>query len=434
MDILEALEIKEENKWNKVSGFMKIGKSFSFKNLDQNRHSVGDWECVKLLQLLSNKEPHTKFVIMTASNFNKLTPQERYNLFPNNNVFNRSDIKVQKSNKCNRMILDPICNEVQEVYIINGPSGTRNGNIKFRKKNGELCSFIEMTLNYVSHAYNWLNRNPDVPSIMLVTDTRYFPYGYDYINTPDIVVSQFSKEGTVYEGKLKHIENIEDKTCDKNEIKFHSYKIENARIESLWLLGKNKPEWFNDDSKLTERSNKVLIVANQVKSNFLNKRYEIIRDYIVHQNIDANLVGKWNHEIALNEFKDILYDKDGVSESVLNTEIIPNHRIGLIIKYDSVISGIKYDSDDNWVVSKLWEYLYHGVIPILIGFNGKYANVPSMLMVNSKEELKETIDLVLSFDEKCTREIINRIMKPEFFSGNDLYNRINELKSKYFRK
>lgn len=430
MNVFEALGLDEgkpaEKKWKKVSGFIKIGRVFSFKALSQSRNACGDWECVKFLQLMSSREPDTKFMIISGSDLDKISPAERKRLFPNENVFasaNNHHIEPAYLRKT----ADTNTHDVQEVYIIGGPTGTRNGNIPFMKEDGSPFKFICMNENYVAPSIHWLNTFK-VPSMLLVTDTRYFPHGFDWIESPKTIVCQLTREDRHYQGKHKHIDSLDDPNANSKLMTEYPFHTNAARLETLWLYGRPEPKWLKDDSiKLTERSDKLLVVANQV-SGVMNKRYELIKQYVTSQGLDAVLVGKWQNEEAIEMFKDILYDKDGVDGDTLENVILPSYRFGVIFNYDGCSSGVNHEEDDNWVVCKLWEYLYNGIVPILIGFKGAYGPVPPQLMCNSPEEFAKLYERLKGLNEHQVRNLIKIMLREEYYTGDYLYDRIYDLK------
>lgn len=428
MDILESLGInveeeeKDKRKWKKVSGFMKIGRVFSFLSQTQNKNSVGDWECVKLLQLLSDKEPDTKFIIISGCDFDKLSPQEKLKLFPNQNVFYAGPGDKSLPEYMRKISIKET-HECKDVYVVGGPSGTRNGNHDF----GPDYKFICMNLNYTAPLYHWLN-TMKIPTVYLVTDNRYYPHGFDYYTTPSVIMGQFGNENAKYVWRQKRIKDENDPTTDAKQMKKYPYDTVYAPIETVWLYKKPRPKISFED-----RSDKILVVANQVVGgNNLNRRFDFIKRFFVDHDIPATLVGKWTNEKALETFKDILYDPNGVDAKTLYEKILPSYKYGVIFDYDTYneFEGFK-EQEDTWVAVKIWEYVYNGIIPIIIGYKGPYRSVPKELMVKTPAELVEKIKILNSLSNEKKERLIQKLLKDEYFDGSLLYNRIYEVRKQY---
>lgn len=425
MNLLDLFGIEEEKRnWKKTSAFLKIGKCFTFNCDGHRKNSVGDWECVNFLRLMANREPDTRFVIVTGCDLDDIHPARKRELFPNDNVVYIGQCKSEprRLGKWDH----PLSKECTEAYVMAGPAGTRNGAIDFFKEDGSPFLHIMMNLNYVSPAFHWLNQF-EGPVFTMVTDNRYFPKGFDYYKTPKFCAAQFSREDRTYGFYHKRIDGPDDTNSDEKTMKKYRFEIESMRVDTLWLYGREYPTL-----DLAGKTDKLLVVANQVSDKKdLNKRYHLIKQFLVDRKIDHVIVGKWPSELAQKEFGDYLLSPDGVSATELE-DLIPKHKFGVIFNYDTfnTVEGF-VDGEDNWVVCKVWEYLYSGVVPILVGFSGAYATVPKQLMVKTPEQLDNLVASLKSLNDAQFVNLIKMMLKPEFFGGEDFVRRMEELKLKY---
>lgn len=374
--------------------FAKLGKSIKF--VTAFSPIGGDNEAPSMLRILSNNNPNITFHIVGRSDFNRLSDEERIELFPYDNV--KDAFEGHKGpadqdriiNYFNDLGFQPdafvmMMGQVGNVSIPNRIWGIRDPS--------KTVSIIDMTKNYTTPITKWLNDNPSMHVVEVCNDPRYtLAQSKDCFVDPKISLSQYT-----YEYKRTSSREYEDQTRTETMV-----PAKYAEMERIFLYDRQKEE-----VDVSSRNVPFMIVLNEGSPS----RYKLLKEWVLDNIEDVEIYGKWDHENTLNDdrFKGSmpLEDLQQKLKSVRATFIIP------------IAKG--------WTTSKYIEMIHAGVIPF---FHPTYdeqdnLNVPKWLRPKDSASMMQAIEM-LKDDKiytKLIQELQDQFCKPEYYDGT----RLNEI-------
>ena len=374
--------------------FAKIGKSIKFKRALSP--IGGDNEAPAMLRALSNNNPNSKFYIVGRSDFSSLTPKEKSELFPYDNVIDIFEAHKGAATK------DIVKNRLKtlnvtidyNVFMI-GQIGTVTipNKIKQVQNQSLTASVIEMTKNYSTPVIEWWN-DVGTPTIEIVNDPRYtLAAARDIINDPKICLSQYN--GTYVKSSIA---SYEDQTRVDRDI-----KMVYAEMEKIFLYDRESP------NKNRTRSTEMMIVLNEGKPS----RYSELKKWILDHYDTVDIWGQWESDSIGTDsrFKGTLDIND--LQKKLND-----------VKYSFIIPIAP-----GWATSKYIELIHAGVVPF---FHPTYAEgieevekiIPSFLRPKTPEDMRKTIDKLNSTAGAWEKLIdsLQRNLTPDLYDGSKLNN------------
>lgn len=409
----------------------KIGKSILF---NPKKWSVigGDLDAPVFYENFIHRNPDINFYILGRSDYGQLMPADRNRINKHGNVFdmyegaldyvrdNMSRLRDYYKNEYGKRGADleqaarakglfdyiekvatPALPKIDAALIFSGPSGTSNmpEMVALSRTPEKIASPLVSLIAYAGPMHHYLN-NAKVPHIIICTDPRYYPpRANDLHVTPSKVLTQFN-------GEVEHNHN---KTyLDTTKVR-HRIKIEYARTETIFLIGKEKSK-IEPTPSLTsffdtvEETSPFTIVLNEGRPS----RYNMLKKYILDDVTDVSIYGKWLHKDTLGDtrFKGpkTLADLEEVLLKTKYTFMIP------------IAPG--------WVTAKFWEMIHYGIIPFMHPTYDTQNNLqcPDFLRVSSAAELRERIDyLENNPDEydKLKTELTDMLL-PCYYDGSYL--------------
>lgn len=409
-DFEDKPKTRKPKTFPKIIGVAKFGRSITIgDNLDQRNHSMGDWEITNFLKIRSKYEPNTQFIFLTPSNFYKISEYERNKLFPNKNVSALNYKDLSKVDFKDQIITHPLVNNIKEVWAFAGPTSKVCDCIDgVTNDKGDILKSLYMFQRYTSPLISYLNRSK-IDWYHIVTDNRYFIKSLDLINPPKKTFAQCSKE---FKYLYKRIIS-EDKP---SSFTMEEVKVIPSDILAIWLYEKNNFE-------LKEKELDIAIVANQITGKN-DSRFELIKKYFIRNNI-GTIIGKWESEDYVKELKSYFYkDNNGLSSKELE-ELLPKFKFGIIFNYDSLEISKKNNPNLDikniyWLVSKIYEYIYYGVIPLFINYNNSdicnFYSIPKELIIKNEKDLKN-----LAYDSNMIKKLKESIITKEKINGSYFY-------------
>jgi hypothetical protein len=378
--------------------FSKNGKSIKFIP-EHFSPTGGDIDAGLYLRLLANNNPADTFYIVGRSEFSKLSPKQRSELFDYDNVINCWE-ELPKS-PSEEIVTNFLVNyfkrhqvDITASIMCIGQIGTVTIPHKTKQlKHPELtAAVIEMTRNYSTPINVFHNDNLDIPVIEICNDPRYvLDQARDILFTPKASLSQYNEEYI-----RRHIKSYSDQTLIYTAVQ-QTY----SEMERIFQYRREVPK-----IDIKNRTDHFSIVLNEGKPS----RYPMLDNWILKHNKEVKIIGEWNEKYTKNDSRFIGTIKQEVVlkmfEKVRCTFIIP----------------IK----PGWITAKYIEMIHIGVIPF---FHPSYDDqnhlaVPEFLRPQTVEELQKRIELLKddSIYEKLIAKLQKQFCTSEYYDGSKLNN------------
>lgn len=366
--------------------FSKIGKSIKFN--DKNYSPIGgDNEAPTLLRVLARLNPDIKFYLVGRSDFDRLTERQRVEMFPNNNVVDLYDVKIDGNHttfvgerlKSLGVTIDAhiaMCGQVGNVTIPNRIWGVRDPS--------RHVNIIDMTRGYSTPVTAWMNDNLDMPTIQIVNDPRYtFAQAKDLMVSPKVTLSQ-------YDTTFNHsrIRSYEDQT--RIDVPFD---LKYAGMEKIFLCDRKEPV-IN-----LERPTNFMIAINEGSPS----RYPMLKEWVLDHVQDVEVYGQWSEDVS---------SADTRFKGSLHIEELQRKMNGVRCTFIIPIAP-------GWVTSKYVEMIYAGVVPF---FHPSY---DSKCLLGDLEFLrvetpKQLMDRVSMMHQDDLYERTIKYLQKKFIKQSDL--------------
>lgn len=370
----------------------KIGKSLKFAS--SYSPIGGDNEGPSLVKALANNNPNHTFYIIGRSDYKKLSGQQRAEIFPYNNVI---DIWENFKARDEEDTYNRVCQVHDEIsgfdygVIMFGQVGTVTipNRIEQVKNRHLIASVIDMTKNYSTPISKWLNeRKPNW--IELQNDPRYHSnQSRDMFHMPNKILSQYN-----YTLTSKHIKSYEDQdiTYTENECVY-------SGIETLYLVGRTKPDLVELSKSKTE---KFMVVLNEGSPS----RYNMLKEWVLDSYGNVDVYGKWEHESAVS---------DSRFRGSLHIEELANKLKN--VKYTFIIPIAP-----GWATSKYIEMIHNGVIPFFHPTYDSQKNlkVPDFLRLQKPSDLKKRIEFLENNPNDYLKLLqeLQKVLRDEYYDGS----------------
>ena len=415
----------------------KVGKSILF---DSKRWGAtgGDNEAPIFYENLFHRNPDVTFYLIGLSDFSRLDPKERARINRHGNVVDPwselSEFKARYKKDPN-VDQDAVNIKYLEKWRENvdpgmdcglffmGPTATSNIRGKMYKMTDPttLASPLFMQAKYAGPVIDYLNETR-IPYGIIVNDPRYWPAQMrDLMHRPSKVLSQYNE--TVNHRSVKEF--------GSTEIDHVSVPCEYSRVETIFLIGKNRGEQivetpstldaFFGEEESKEKGEKdidFMVVCNEG----LPSRYPQLKKYILDHVEKVEIYGKWDPRTVGDDarFK-------GPKKFNELQEMLPR------VKYTFCIPIKK-----GWVTAKFWEMAHYGIIPFLHPEYDEQNNLkcPEFLRVTDSKDLFDKIEFLENNPDAYSelRRNIDGMIKDEYYDGSFLnelaMNTIKELTKK----
>lgn len=370
--------------------FAKIGKSIKFAGKGYTP-TGGDNEPECCLTALANNNPNDTFYIIGRSNYKTLSLEEKKIIFPFNNVIDvwsnystSDDVVTFIYNQLKNIKIDFSIMMIGQIGQVSIPNKIN----KLKDKSPGFAAVIDMTLNYTSPIYYWINETKQ-KYIEIITDPRY-----DSNQARDLLVSPaYSLSQYCYSYQRKHINSYEDQILIEDTL-----RVSYSDVEKLFCVNRDLPN--RELNK--KRESDFNIVLNEGKPS----RYNLLNEWVLQHHKNVSIYGQWDNKNTTNDsrFKG--------SRQLNEIQTIMSR-----IKYTFIIP-IKH----GWVTSKYIEMIHAGVIPF---FHPSYdtqdnLQVPEFIRPNSPDELNERIKYLDENEEfrlSLINELQDRYCKPGYYNG-----------------
>ena len=378
----------------KQIAFAKLGKSIKF--VTAYSPIGGDNEAPSMLRILANNNPDITFHIIGRSDFNRLTDEQRVDLFPYDNVKDAFDGHKGPADP-DRVIhyFDDLGFQPDAFVMMMGQVGNVSipNRIWGQRDPSKTVSIIDMTKNYTTPITKWLNDNKDMKVIEICNDPRYtLKQSKDCFVDPMISLSQYT-----YEYEREASRDYEDQTRVKTKV-----PAKYAEAEKIFLYDRKKVA-----ANAEGRDTNFMVVLNEGTPS----RYNLLKEWVLNSVDDVEIYGKWDHENALSDsrFKGSmpLEDLQKKLKNVRSTFIIP------------IAKG--------WTTSKYIEMIHAGVIPF---FHPTYDDqdnlkVPNWLRPKNPKQMMQAVEMLKDdkIYNKLIKELQDQFCRPEYYDGT----RLNEI-------
>lgn len=382
----------------------RLGKTIRFRRDTIGAHAAtGAGEARTLFVTLAKLNPQNTYYIIGKSDMNKMSEEEKAEVFPNNNVINIwEDYDKYKEEIPNHEFA---CFKMKDVKIDYGvmfggvistslPNSTRQKKDKTKFVKPMYCYY-----KYASPVVKYLNETK-IPWIDVNTDTRYYPVKTeDLLNPEKVIVGMLDADLTV--SRLK--------SFDTEERVEHKVKSLYSGAETLFLADEGKVE---QDLELQKNRSGLTIFHNQ--GGGIDKT-DTMKEYIVDSGLEFKAYGKWTSFEGHESFKGFL-DFDDLHKELQKT------------KYTFIIPG----NEITTATMKLYECAHYGVLPFIHKNYDKdqileTLGFPHFLRTKSPEDFKEKLELLENNEDlyQETLKQLKTILKPEYYTGEHINNEVN---------
>lgn len=377
---------------------------------------LGEWECTKLLKILS--EDTDNYVIYYG--------KAKWNQEKAIEYFGKFKVQYIESGINDDAELLSRMSKIDEFHIVLGPHAFYNAGKDIPSWESIKETLVtQRLLDRVSPQIKLINANPQAKCYFYLSDRRFLLQAADITNKNIEVLAQ----------------SITNKYYTRPSISGKDYslvstlreKVQPFRFETLWLHDRDYVDCVQNHRKSSYITS-LAIPANQVVSDeeIDKSRLSKIIDYTDYIK-DFTIVGKWTSIKAERTLRS-LTDKPQYLYGLNYTDyqkFLHDSKYALIIFNTDDGPELFYD---NWITVKYWECVYNGCLTFVEG--KKDSNLSKILykdfIVENGQQLKEVIDKCNS-DPKYKSLLIEKqlnLVLPEYFSGDYFKNFINERRTK----
>ena len=384
--------------------FAKIGKSIKFL---KNRYSPigGDNEPSCVLRALANHNPDKTFYLVGRSDFSKLSDNERFDLFPYDNVIDIwKDINIPRNNldgddgykyynhpqqyfEKNNIKIDYAIFMIGQIGTVTIPGKTEQV-----RNRSLIASVIDMTKWYSTPILHWMN-STDVPVLEIINDPRYdLSAARDIMRAPTITLSQYD-----YTYTKRHFTSFDDQDLIETPV-----KAKYAGMEKSFCIDYDKPT-INSDRNIP-----FMVVLNEGKPS----RYKLLKEWVLDHNEEVEVYGQWSDNIT---------DKDSRFKGSLHIDEIQR-------KLKNVRATFIIPIAPGWVTSKYIEMIQAGVVPF---FHPTYdeqnhTQIPEFFRPKTPEELQKRVEALQNDDvySKYIKFLTHKYLTDDVYSGKYINEQI----------
>ena len=403
----------------KKVGFFKLGKAIKF---NENSWGAigGDCEPKQLINSIAKRNPNIEYWLLSPNDLGRVRAKEKpavQSLFgppvetesaaPSNVKEFHSTMADRKSSDEAAQIIKDL--DLDFIFFYTGPSSTVNIPDYINKVDGtgrvKSLDFFKYYAAPIIKAMNELEKK--VPIVGLLVDNRYILACKDWNdnNRPTYYLAQntFTKTEEFFcNPPLRDIKTIES-------------TYEYSGIETVFLLDKKR--YDTDELFEMKKTNSFMMLQNQGKGSGGMDRWDPVRDYIVKNNIETDIYGKWDDDLKKEYPKWFKGEKriETMTDELLAT------------KYTFCVP-IK----EGMVTSKYAEMLHYGIIPFLHpSYDTDFNVFPEghFIRCKSPEDLKKKVQFLNDNPEHYKKLFYNlqeKYLKDSYYTGEHVDNKIWE--------
>tara|TARA_B100001173_G_scaffold312289_1_gene332677 strand:+ start:2045 stop:3307 length:1263 start_codon:yes stop_codon:yes gene_type:complete len=403
----------------KKVGFFKLGKAIKF---NENSWGAigGDCEPKQLINSIAKRNPNIEYWLLSPNDLGRVRAKEKpavQSLFGppvETESAAPSNVKEFHSTMTDRKSADEAAQIIKDldldfIFFYTGPSSTVNipGYINKVDGTGRVKSldFFKYYAAPIIKAMNELEKK--VPIVGLLVDNRYILACKDWNdnNRPTYYLAQntFTKTEEFFcNPPLRDIDTIES-------------TYEYSGIETVFLLDKKR--YDTDELFEMKKTNSFMMLQNQGKGSGGMDRWDPVRDYIVKNDIETDIYGKWDDDLKKEYPKWFKGEKriETMTDELLAT------------KYTFCVP-IK----EGMVTSKYAEMLHYGIIPFLHpSYDTDFNVFPDghFIRCKSPEDLKKKVQFLNDNPEHYKKLFYNlqeKYLKDSYYTGEHVDNKIWE--------
>jgi len=403
----------------KKVGFFKLGKAIKF---NENSWGAigGDCEPKQLINSIAKRNPNIEYWLLSPNDLGRVRAKEKpavQSLFgppAETESAAPSNVKEFHSTMADRKSADEAAQNIKDldldfIFFYTGPSSTVNIPDYINKVDGtgrvKSLDFFKYYAAPIIKAMNELEKK--VPIVGLLVDNRYILACKDWNdnNRPTYYLAQntFTKTEEFFcNPPLRDIDTIES-------------TYEYSGIETVFLLDKKR--YDTDELFEMKKTNSFMMLQNQGKGSGGMDRWDPVRDYIVKNNIETDIYGKWDDDLKKEYPKWFKGEKriETMTDELLAT------------KYTFCVP-IK----EGMVTSKYAEMLHYGIIPFLHpSYDTDFNVFPEghFIRCKSPEDLKKKVQFLNDNPEHYKKLFYNlqeKYLKDSYYTGEHVDNKIWE--------
>lgn len=399
-------------------GFFKLGKSIKFNENSWNAIG-GDCEPKQLITSIAKRNPGVEYWLLSPNDLGKVRAKAKPKV---NSLFGAptptepevpSNINEFHSTMQNRKSTDETVEiikglDLDFIFFYTGPSSTVNIENYINKVNGEgMVKTLDFFKYYAAPVIRSLNEMKKTPIVGLLVDNRYTLACKDFNahNRPTYYLAQ--NNFTLDEEYFHNPPTRETKKITST--------FEYSGIETVFLLDKKRYDL--DELFAKKQTNSFLMLQNQGKGTGGMDRWDPVKSYIVDNEIETDIYGKWDDEIK-EKYPDWFKGESRI-ESMTDELLATKYTFCVPIK-----AGM--------VTSKYAEMLHYGIIPFLHPTYDTEFNVfpeGHFIRCSSPEDLKKKINFLNDNPEQYKKLFYNlqmKYLKDEYYTGEHVDNKIWE--------
>ena len=400
-------------------GFFKLGKSIKF---NENSWGAigGDCEPKQLINAIAKRNPNIEYWLLSPNDLGKVRSKEKpavQSLFGppvEATTSAPSNVKEFHSTMNDRKSADEAAQKIKDldldfIFFYTGPSSTVNIENYINKVDGsgkvKSLDFFKYYAAPIIKAMNELEKK--VPIVGLLVDNRYILACKDWNdnNRPTYYLAQntFTKTEEFFcNPPLRDIGTIES-------------TYEYSGIETVFLLDKKR--YDTDELFEMKKTNSFMMLQNQGKGSGGMDRWDPVRDYIVKNDIETDIYGKWDDNLK-EEYHEWFKGEKRI-ETMTDELLATKYTFCVPIK-------------EGMVTSKYAEMLHYGIIPFLHpSYDTDFNVFPDghFIRCKSPEDLKKKVQFLNDNPEHYKKLFYNlqeKYLKDSYYTGEHVDNKIWE--------
>ena len=403
----------------KKVGFFKLGKAIKF---NENSWGAigGDCEPKQLINSIAKRNPNIEYWLLSPNDLGRVRAKEKpavQSLFGppvETESAAPSNVKEFHSTMTDRKSADEAAQIIKDldldfIFFYTGPSSTVNIPDYINKVDGtgrvKSLDFFKYYAAPIIKAMNELEKK--VPIVGLLVDNRYILACKDWNdnNRPTYYLAQntFTKTEEFFcNPPLRDIDTIES-------------TYEYSGIETVFLLDKKR--YDTDELFEMKKTNSFMMLQNQGKGSGGMDRWDPVRDYIVKNDIETDIYGKWDDDLK-KEYPNWFKGEKRI-ETMTDELLATKYTFCVPIK-------------EGMVTSKYAEMLHYGIIPFLHpSYDTDFNVFPDghFIRCKSPEDLKKKVQFLNDNPEHYKKLFYNlqeKYLKDSYYTGEHVDNKIWE--------
>lgn len=373
---------------------------------------IGDWETRQLILALASDEN----TLVTYYGKAIWDEEKARNIFPKTVQF------IECSSSDSPKAIKTIAN-IDEFHVILGPHAFYNGGSNIPSWESIKKSIVtERLLERVAPQIRLMNEFKDAKKFFYLSDRRFLLQAADFNDTNAKIYAQSISNASYVRPVLG---------SDYSELKAKRVDIRPCRFETLWLLGKNKEDYFKNLRKPKPKD--MVVPANQVTSDdeIANSRLDKLMEFTDYVR-RFTVVGKWTQAGARKMIKNSTSCEqflDGLAMKEYMEEL-SRHKYALVL-FNTKDGPQVFDN--NWITLKYWECVFAGCLTFVECGKEYLDFIPKELQVRSGKELNQAYRACDTSPShfKNLLDLQTSLLKDEYFTSEYFTSFLNKERRDY---